>query len=119
MNKRDFILKPEQGPFTPILASGSLSHVARATDFQDEHAGNTMTSEEPVSDVIQFLRVCAAWNKERREKERRERQGSRQRSHCAAPEVLRLGPSPTPQLAASATPRTPFVESNPSTHTPL
>ena len=49
----------------------------------------------------------------------RDRQGSQQRPHCAAPEVLRLGPSPTPQFAASATPRTPFMESNPSTHTPL
>ena len=66
MNKRNFVFEPEQGPFTPILASGNLPHVARAADFQDEHAGNTMASEEPVSDVIQFLRVCDAWKKERR-----------------------------------------------------
>ena len=45
MNKRDLVLKPEQGPFAPILASGNLPHVARAADFQDEHAGNTMASE--------------------------------------------------------------------------
>ena len=94
-------------------------HVARAADFHDEQAGNTMASEELLSDVVQFLRVCGAWKNERREKERRERQGSQQRPHCAAPEVPQLGPSPIPQFAASATPRTLFVESNPSTHTPL
>jgi len=60
MNKRNFVFEPEQGPFTPILASGNLPHVARAADFQDKQAGNTMALEELVSDAIQFLRVSAA-----------------------------------------------------------
>ena len=52
MDKRDFVLEPEQGPFAPVLAGGNLPHVARATDFHDKQAGNTMASEEFVSDAI-------------------------------------------------------------------
>jgi hypothetical protein len=60
LNKRNFVLKPEQGPLAPVLARGNLPHVARATDFQDKQARNTMAFEELMSDGIQFLRVCAA-----------------------------------------------------------
>ena len=53
VNERDFALKPEQGPFALVLASGNLLlHAARATDFQDKQAGNTMALEELLSDAI-------------------------------------------------------------------
>lgn len=117
MNEGDFVFKPEQGPFAAILARGNFPHVAGATDFQDEQAGNAMALEEPVSDTVQFLRVGAARkderaernarrpgcrgehrttcsdNSDRREKERRECQGSKQRLHelprgsAAAPDL--------------------------------
>jgi len=52
VHKCDFILKPEQGPFARVLASGNFPHVSRASDSQDKQAGNTVTLQELVSDVI-------------------------------------------------------------------
>jgi hypothetical protein len=60
MDEGNLVLEPEQGPFAPVLAGGDFSQVMTATDLDDEKAWNTMALEEPVSDVIQFLRVTAA-----------------------------------------------------------
>ena len=57
MDKRDFVLEPEQGPRAPIFACGNLPQVVRATDLQDKRARHTMALEKSLSNVVQVLRT--------------------------------------------------------------
>jgi len=52
LNKCDFVLNPEQGPFAAILACSNLVQAVSVTDLQDKKARNTMALEELESDAI-------------------------------------------------------------------